>query len=336
MTRTLEQKPPAPPLPPRQFSRLGWLTQAGPVFGLLAIVLFFSAMRYERFVTLENAQIMLKQTAVVGTAALGMTLIIISGGIDLSVSSTIALTAVMVALLLRAGCSPAVAALGGAGVGALCGAFIGILVTQLRLAPFIVTLGTWGAYRGIAKGIAGEQMVRPPSDTWLESLLRLPGPGNRWILVSPGVWITFGLGIVVALILRYTRFGRHVFAIGSSEATARLCGVPVNRTKIWIYLVGGIFAGFAGVMQFSQLHLGDPMTAVGMELDIIAAVVIGGASLNGGSGSIFGTLVGAILMVVVANGCQKMDLSNWVQEIITGAIIVLAAAIDRIQHGKQG
>ena len=140
------------------------------------------------------------------------------------------------------------------------------------------------------------------------------------------------LAVLVALGLRYTRFGRHVFAVGSNEQTARLCGIPVNRTKVLVYALGGLFAGLAGILEFSHLHAGDPTTADGMELDIIAAAVIGGASLTGGQGSIFGTLVGALLMVVVANGCTKMEIPNWVQRIITGGIIVLAATLDRYQH----
>jgi len=132
--------------------------------------------------------------------------------------------------------------------------------------------------------------------------------------------------------LRYTRFGRHIFAIGSNESTARLCGVPVKRTKVLIYVVGLAFAGIAGVLQFSYLSVGDPTTAAGLELAVIAAVVIGGASLSGGEGSILGSLVGALIMTVVANGCTKMDLANWVQEIVTGGIIIVAVVLDRLRH----
>ena len=143
------------------------------------------------------------------------------------------------------------------------------------------------------------------------------------------------LTCLVAVLLRYTRFGRHVFAIGSNEQTARLCGVPLDRTKLLVYSVGLAFAGIAGVLQFSYLTVGDPTTAAGLELAVIAAVVIGGASLNGGEGSVFGSLVGALIMTVVANGCTKLNLSNWVQEIVTGAIIVAAVVLDRFRHRAQ-
>ena len=136
----------------------------------------------------------------------------------------------------------------------------------------------------------------------------------------------------MALFLRYTRLGRHSFAIGSNEQTARLCGVAVERVKVLVFTLGGVFAGLGGLMQFSRLTKGDPTVAVGLELDVIAAVVIGGGSLSGGEGSILGTIVGALIMTVIASGCTQMGLPNWVQEIITGAIIVAAVAVDRLRH----
>ena len=144
-----------------------------------------------------------------------------------------------------------------------------------------------------------------------------------------------GLSVTVSLMLKYTKFGRHIFAIGSSEATARLCGIHVNNTKLLVYIIGSAFAGLSGLLQFSYLTGGDPTTAVGLELNIIAAVVIGGASLAGGSGTITGTLVGALIMTAVNNGCTKMDMPNWVQEIVTGAIIVAAVTLDQIRRKER-
>jgi ribose/xylose/arabinose/galactoside ABC-type transport system permease subunit len=304
------------------------LARLGPILGLIFVVTLFGVLRPRTFLTADNFQIMLLQTAVVGTAALGMTLIIISGGIDLSIGSNIALCTVAIALLLAHDVPPFLAALGGIGVGAICGAIIGLLITRLKLTPFIVTLGMWGALRGAAKGLAHESIVAAPP-TWLNALLTSLGPQNRWMLFPPGVWLMLALTLLVAAILRYTRFGRHIFAIGSNEQTARLCGVPVGRTKLLIYTFGLAFAGIAGVLQFSYLTVGDPTTAAGLELAVIAAVVIGGASLNGGEGSVFGSLIGALVMTVVANGCTKLNLANWVQEIVTGGIIVAAVVLDR-------
>jgi len=259
-------------------------SKLGSVLGLAFVVTLFAVLRPHTFLTADNFQIMLLQTAVVGTAALGMTLIIISGGIDLSIGSNIALCTVVIALLLQQHVSPVVAALGGIATGAACGALIGLLITRLNLTPFIVTLGMWGTLRGAAKGLASETMVAAPS-TWLNDLLQSLRPQNRWMIFPPGVWLMLVLTLFVGALLRYTRFGRHIFAIGSNEQTARLCGVPVKRTKLLIYIEGLAFAGIAGVLQFSYLTVGDPTTANGLELAVIAAVVIGGASLNGGEGS---------------------------------------------------
>ena len=312
----------------------GWLNRFGPLVGLVFVVIVFGLLRPRTFLTWDNFEVMLLQTAVVGTAALGMTLIIISGGIDLSVGSNIALCTVAVALLLNSGASPLIAILGGIFVGASCGVLIGGLITRLRLTPFIVTLGMWGAIRGAAKGLAGEQMVFAP-ETWLNGLLTTLGEQKSWMLLPPGVWLMLVLALLTAGMLRYTRFGRHIYAIGSNEMTARLCGVRVERTKVMIYALGAALAGVAGVLQFSYLTLGDPTTAIGMELDVIAAVVIGGGSLAGGVGSVPGSIIGALIMTVVANGCTKLGLDNWVQEIVTGLIIVLAVALDQFRHRRE-
>jgi ribose transport system permease protein len=304
------------------------LRRAGPALGLVAAWLLFAVLAGGDFVALANQRLMLLQTAVVGTAAVGATLIIVSGGIDLSVGSTIALGTMTGALALRAGASPGVAALAAIGTGVLVGALIGTLVTlRLRLSPFIVTLGMWGALRGLAKGLGQNQPVYPKSTGWLADLMLPSG-----FLLPAGVWILLALAAAFAALLRYTRLGRHALAVGSNEETARLCGVDVARTKLLVYVLGVGCAGVASVLQLSYLSMGDPTTAQGAELKVIAAVVIGGASLSGGEGSIVGTLLGALLMTVVDSGCTKLGLDNWVQECVTGAIIVAAVAIDRLRH----
>ena len=308
-----------------------WLRRLGPLVGLVFVFALFAALTPSKFATVANLQLMLLQTAVVGTAALGMTMVIVSGGIDLSVGSVIALTTVVVALFLNLGAPALVAAAGGVVVGMICGSMIGLLITRVHLAPFIVTLGMWGALRGAAKGLANEQMLVTPT-TWLTKLLNTLTDEQAWMLLPPGVWLMLILAAVIGVLLKYTKAGRYMFAVGSNEVAARICGVPVERTKLMVYVLGSGFAALAGVLQFSYLTVGDPTTASGMELDIIAAVVIGGGSLAGGEGSVLGSLVGALIMTTVANGCTKMELPNWVQEIVAGAIIVVAVALDRLRH----
>lgn len=307
------------------------VAKIGPLLGLIAVFLFFflavwSHTGRNSFATRDNLQTIALQSAIVGMAALGMTIVIISGGIDLSMGSTVALTSVVVAALLKfQGWSAAPAALGAVVAGALCGVLNGALVTGLRVVPFIITLGTYLILRGAAKEIADNATITPSASA-LDSLLDQSG------VLPFGVWVLALLAGVVSAALRYTRFGRHVVAIGSNEQAARLCGVAIVRTKILVYALGGLFAGLAGLLQYSRLTIGDPTSAPGLELDVIAAVVIGGGSLAGGEGSVVGSLVGALLMTMIRNGCSQMGWPNNRTEIVAGVIIVVAVAVDRLRH----
>lgn len=393
------------PSDPRLPTRLrSILDQLGPLLALIAVWTLFAAMRWDIFPTWENTQSILLQTAVIGIAALGGTMVIISGGIDLSVGSLIALVSVIVALVLRDlgaaadGTAQAVgyggaafAAAIGVGVAGLCGVSIGTMVIgrvgrvasliagalfgyiawksgldyraallvavavaagawwgesklnlSIPLSPFIVTLGMWGALRGAAKGLADNSAVYPPP-TPLNNLMRFPSvaidaslifrPHQWW---SPGVWIFLVLACFVAGVLRYTQFGRHIYAIGSNEQTARLCGIHVERVKLKLYAFAALLTGIAGVLQFSFVEVGDPTTAASYELGVIAAAVIGGASLSGGVGTILGTVAGALLMSTINNGCTKIGLEVWMQEIVTGGIIVAAVALDKLRNRGAG
>jgi ribose/xylose/arabinose/galactoside ABC-type transport system permease subunit len=164
--------------------------------------------------------------------------------------------------------------------------------------------------------------------------LAMPAPNPPWLLVAPGVWIMLALAVMLSLVLRYTVFGRHVFALGSNEETARLCGLNLRRLKIGVYTLGGLFIGLAGVYQFAKLKVGNPTSGIGLELKIIAAVVIGGASLRGGRGTVLGTLTGALLMQTIASGCTQLGLSNPVQDIILGVIIVAAVTVDQFRQRR--
>jgi len=263
-------------------------------------------------------------------AALGMTVVIALGGIDLSVGSMIALTTVVIAAALRDGASPIVASAAGIGAAAICGLLNGVLITQLRVVPFIVTLGTMLVVRGAAKGIAEERRIEAPI-TWLNGLLRTQSGS---LLLPGGIWAVIVAALLVGAVLRYTRFGRHLFAIGSNERMARLCGVAISRTKIVVYTLSAILTGLAGLLQFSKIAVGDPTVAIGLELDVIAAVIIGGGSLLGGRGSVAGTIMGAAIMAIIQVGCTQKGLASWVQQILTGTIIVVAVALDRVRSTR--
>jgi ribose/xylose/arabinose/galactoside ABC-type transport system permease subunit len=303
-----------------------WLDETGVLIGLVVVALLFGALIGPQFFRAANLELIARQTVIVCVAALGMTLVIASGGIDLSVGSVVAFSTVVTALVVRR-YNPVLAVAAAVAAGAACGVLNGVLITQLRVVPFIVTLGTMLLVRGAAKGLADERRIEAPI-TWLNNLLRTVRDGSG-VLLPTGIWITIVLSVVVALTLRYTRFGRHLLAIGSSERTARLCGVRINRTKIAVYAIAGALAAMAGVMEFSKLSVGDPTVSVGLELDVIAAVIIGGGSLAGGRGSVVGTIAGAAIMAVIQIGCSQQGLPNWVQQIVTGSIIIGAVALDR-------
>lgn len=310
-----------------------WLKRPwfGPLLALLVVYALFSALTPDTFLRTLNLVTMLRQTVVVSIAAVGMALIIIHGGIDLSVGSTVALTTVVVAKSLQGGASPLMAVVTALALGALAGALNGALVVGLRIAPFIATLGTMSALRGIAKGLADEQKIDAPArgmDDWMAIV-----PGERW--VPHGIWLALAAAVLCALVLGYTRLGRHAVAVGSNELTARLCGVPVGRVRLAVYAIGGLLAGLAGVLEFSTLTVGDPTDSVGLELEAIAAVVIGGGSLSGGQGSVAGTLIGALLLTVIKAGCTHLGMPNWIQEILTGAIIVVAMTLDRLRQSSR-
>lgn len=301
----------------------------GLVVALAAVFVLFSFLVPNgRFARLDNVELLLRQTTIVAAAAIGMSYVIVSGGIDLSAGSTAAFSSVAIAMALQAHWGPWGSALAGVAVGTFCGFINGFLITRLKVVPFIVTLGMLLIVRAAAKGIAHEQRVDAPASD-LNGLLAKVGKHDGWHLLPWGVWITLILGVLMALLLRNTRFGRHVIAVGSNEAAARLCGVSIDWVKLRVYMIGGCFAGIAGLMLFSRLTVGDPTAEVGLELSSIAAVVIGGASLAGGEGSIAGSLIGALMMQTISSGVSQMGLQNWVQELVTGTIIVIAVALDR-------
>jgi ribose/xylose/arabinose/galactoside ABC-type transport system permease subunit len=290
---------------------------------------FFTWKLPGTFLNFTNIETITIQATAVCLASLGMVFIIIAGAIDLSIGSAIALVTTVIALSLK-NHTVAVALLCGIGSGVAAGLVNGLLVTRLKVLPFIVTLGTMQAFRGVARGLGHDNTVEAPK-TWLNGLLTAVSKDEQWKLFPVGVWFMLAMSAAVAIVLKRTVFGRQVFAVGTNEVAARMSGVNVQRVKLAVFVLGGLFTGFAGLMQFSRLSVGDPTGAVGLELDVIAAVVIGGASLSGGQGSVLGALVGALFMTTMGNGFAQMNIPEWVQYIIKGGIIVLAVALDRIR-----
>ncbi len=340
------------PLAARKKSRL--LEFAGRLIALVAVYGFFAFLTPSEkgFMSDANTQLMLQDIAVVAMAAIGMTIVIIAGGIDLSAGSVIALSMITTAYILDLGPTdhklvaahpqllPIVAVAAAACISALVGFLNGALVTWLRIVPFIITLGSMQMARGFAKMVAHEQNIYPPSDVlenlWISKLL---DPAKTLLtppFLPPAVWLVIFAGGLAALFLRYTRLGRHIFAIGSNEKTAILCGVPVARTKVLVYVIGGVFSGLAGIIFFARLgSIGQPTEAIGYELFVIAAAVIGGASLLGGRGTILGTMIGALIITILRNGGVKMGWPQYVQEIVMGAVIIVAVAIDNLRNRKR-
>ncbi len=422
----------------------------GPILALLCVIAFFAVadavFADGTFWTFRNMRTVSVQTCVVAVAALGMTMVIVSGGIDLSAGTALALCATVLALGLRedvafycwqgdnfAGASqkladaqdqladaasserdtlinivaqrreallqivaakietarraaekaaspalkkrrqaelqalekkqvqlndanfhlddnrrwlsgvanaPATAPLAlllGLLTGVLTGVINGLLVSSLRVAPFIITLGAMTIYLGLGNLISGNVPVQPALDQiphWLADITR-NSPDALWLGFPYGVWLLLVLAVGLAVVMKYSVFGRHVFAIGSNEATARLCGIKISRVKIGVYGLSGLFLGVAGAYQFSRLSVGNPTSGLGLELRVIAAVVIGGASLNGGRGSVLGTLTGAAIMAVIASGCTQLGLENPIQDIILGGIIISAVTVDQIRQRRQ-
>ena len=336
---------------PKKSSRV--IALLGRLAALAAVYAFFAILTpgSKGFMSDANTQLMLQDIAVVAMAAIGMTIVIIAGGIDLSAGSSIALAMITTAYVLNLGpeesklvlahpvALPLLAVAAAVCVSTLIGFINGAMVTWMRIVPFIITLGTMQMARGFAKLVADEQNIYPPAavqDLWVARLLDPSKTVFTWPFPPLAVWLVIGAALFTALFLRYTRLGRHIFAIGSNEKTALLCGVPVARTKILVYMIGGLFSGLAGVLFFARLgSIGQPTEAIGYELFVIAAAVIGGASLLGGRGTILGTMIGALIITILRNGGVKMGWPQYTQEIVMGAVIIVAVAIDNLRQRQR-
>jgi ribose transport system permease protein len=311
------------------------------ILGLFTVLLAHNR-ELGNFLSLRNLQGLMHECRVPAVVALGMLLIIITGGIDLSVGSVVALVTVVAMQVFRwqeeqgasAGTASLAAVASGVVVGGLCGLTNGLAITRLGVSPFVVTLGMMSVARGLALWLSGRTNVgfRGARPAWVKALQTAR---VDYLLVSPGVWIAAVLAVCVAVLLRFTVFGRHCYAVGSNEATARLCGIDADRTKVVVYTLAGLLTGCAGIFVFAQSGSGNPNSSVGLELDVIAAVVIGGASLAGGQGTVGGTLLGVLILGVLENGVNFSKVPVEVKYILIGGIVVINTALSRWQRGRQ-
>ncbi len=294
----------------------------------LTILFVALAIASPHFLTNTNLSSVVRQTAVINIMALGMTMIIIAGGIDLSVGAILAMGGLLGTMAMEKGMPiPAGIAIG-IFVGLACGFVNGFLTTRLGIAPFIVTLGTLGIIRGVTLIISNGLPVH-----------RIPQPfsflGGGTVLGLPFVlWILVACAALTHFTLEHTRLGRYAFAIGSNADAAVYAGIPVAFHTTAVYAIGGMMTGLAGMIEASRLMTGQPTAGQGYELQAIAAVVIGGGSLHGGEGSVVGTLIGAFIMGLLSNGSDLLGVSPYLQQAIIGAVIILAVTLDEVRKRR--
>ncbi len=303
--------------------------QAEWVAPLIALIVLSAALAlYDpNFRKLENLSNIGFQTAVIVTLAAGQTLVIIAGGIDLSIGSVLALVGVVTALVLAAERPIPIAIGAGLLVGMGCGFVNGFLVTKGRIPPFIATLGMMGVARGLALVLSKAQNVFIPQEPRFEPFLEL-GTG-RWLGIPIPFLIAAIVAILTEILLSFARFGRYVYAIGGNREAARLSGVPVNRILLSVFILCGLTTAVGGIVETARLSVGQPTGGQLYELHAIAAAVIGGASLAGGRGSVVGTVLGALLMAVIRNGSDLLNIPYEWQQVILGALVVLAVLFDQ-------
>jgi ribose transport system permease protein len=289
---------------------------------LLSIVLSFTA---PNFLDTANLLNVLKQVSIIAILAAGMSIVILTGGIDLSVGSTVALSGVISVMVSSAGVNPFLAMGSGIAVGYAVGLINGFLTAKAKLPAFIVTLGSFTYVRGLAYVISGGYPIVLQNETF-----KFIG-GGSFIGIPMPIYLMILVYAVMIAILKYTMFGRHIYAIGGNEEAARLTGIKVDRALINVYSISGLLAGLGGVVLAGRLYSGQPTAGQMYELDAIAAVILGGTSLTGGKGKIQGTIIGVLIMGVISNGLTLMDVNYYWQLVVKGGVIVAAVLIDRLR-----
>ncbi len=305
-----------------------WIKRFLPFVSLIALCALISVLE-PKFLSPGNLASVARQTAVITIMAMGMTIVMVSGGIDLSVGSMMALAGVTGAFSMAYGAPVILGIVASIAAGAACGFVNGATIAALRIPPFIVTLGAMGVYRGLALLVTnGNAVVNLP-----QSFGYLDEADIFGFLPLP-LLIVVVVALATHLLLTSTRAGRYCYAIGSNIEAARYAGIRVSRYQISFYIILGALTGLAGAIESARLVTGQPTAGEGYELRVIAAVVIGGGSLSGGQGTILGTIIGALIMGVLSNGANLLGISPFAQQIIIGAVIVLAVTFDEFQRRR--
>ncbi|MEC0184172.1 ribose ABC transporter permease [Paenibacillus peoriae] len=300
------------------------LHKAGPLLGLLILIIVVSVLN-PAFLEPLNILNLLRQVAINALIAFGMTFVILTGGIDLSVGSTLALSSALMASLLAAGFPPLLAIVAGCVIGAMLGAVNGLMVTKGKMAAFIATLATMTIFRGLTMVFTEGNPITGLSDS---VMFQLFGRGYLFGIPVPAITMA-SIFVLLWVVLHKTSFGRKTYAIGGNERASIISGIKVHRVKIMVYSLAGLLAGLAGAILTSRLDSAQPTAGTSYELDAIAAVVLGGTSLSGGRGRIVGTLIGALIIGALNNGLNLLGVSSFYQLVVKGIVIVIAVLMDR-------
>lgn len=304
------------------------LVQQLATFGSLIILIIFFSITSSTFLSIDNFLSIALQTAVIGIVALGSTFVIITSGIDLSVGAIVAFSGVMMGFAMQAGMPTFVSILIGLLSGVALGLAIGLFITKAKLPPFIVTLGFMMMVRGLVLALTNGMPISGLNEGFEKlaagTILRIPYP----------VIFLIVLAVILGFILKNTKIGKYVYAIGSNEDASKLSGVNVDRVKLFVYGLSGLMCAISGIILASRLISAQPTEGMGYEMDAIAAVVIGGASLAGGTGTIFGTMLGAFIMTVLKNGLTMLNVSGMWQQVAVGAVVLGAVYIDNLKNKR--
>lgn len=308
----------------RKFEYKEMLSKLGPLLALIVLIIFVSILS-PSFLSLTNLMNLMRQVSTNALIAFGMTFVIITGGIDLSVGSTLALSSAIMAGMIVNGIDPLIAMTVSLIVGFVLGAVNGLLITKGKLVPFIATLATMTIYRGVTLVLTDGKPITGLDETFIFQFM---GRGYFFGIPFPIV-ITLVVFALLFVLLHKMSFGRKTFAIGGNEKASFIAGVKSNKIKIFVYSISGVLASLAGIILTSRLNSAQPTAGESYEMDAIASVVLGGTSMSGGKGRIFGTLIGALIIGTLNNGLNLLGVSTFYQQIVKGIVIIIAVLIDR-------